>query len=95
MAEITSYSGADLQKLANAISDAVDNIVAQYKQVQAASQSSGLQGTAGELLATTFSETDGIMAELEAKANELNDEIDAKFASQANTDAEVEEIANR
>lgn len=95
MAEITSYSGADLKSLANTISDAVDNIVAQYKLVQQASQSSGLQGTAGDLLATTFSETDGIMAELETKANALNTEIEEKFASQAATDAEVESIANR
>lgn len=90
-----SYSGADLTTIANTIKDAVDNIVAQYKVVKATSEATGMGGTAAQLLADAYAETDGIMNELEKKVGELQEEIEAKQASQNATNDAIQEIANR
>ena len=64
MATIVSYSGKDLKRMADAVTTASTEVMKQYNAIKDANASTGIGGTAGELMTATLTETDTTMEQL-------------------------------
>lgn len=92
MATIVSYSGKDLKRMADAVATASTEVMKQYNAIKDTNASTGIGGTAGELMTATLTETDTTMEQLTKTVENFNTELKQKKGNETDVYNNVESI---
>ena len=92
MATIVSYSGKDLKRMADAVTTASTEVMKQYNAIKDTNASTGIGGTAGELMTATLTETDTTMEQLTKTVENFNTELKQKKGNETDVYNNVESI---
>ena len=95
MATIVSYSGKDLKRMADAVATASTEVMKQYNAIKDTNSSTGIGGTAGELMTATLTETDTTMEQWTKTVENFNTELEEKKGNENEVYNNVESIYSR